>query len=203
MQQAITWANIDLDLCCHMASLCQWLKEAMRHFGMISASCTQKHIHILHVCSHHSQSWNLYSIPSQGKNAIWYPFSHLCLGLKFSPILNKVGNPICPSFQWPLNLWKASCLYPQRCRLNRFGYRIPISLSSAVRSNEMDDWPVDIGIKENMYNTLFNEWITQMILFIWSQHGPVYPIMQIILTNMLKPCNQMNFIIIRLTKPKS
>ena len=27
-------------------------------------------------------------------------------------------------------------------------------------------WPVDIGIKETIYNKLFNEWVTQMILFI-------------------------------------
>ena len=63
-------------------------------------------------------------------------------------------------------------------------------------------WPVDMAIKDNIYNKLFNEWVTQMILFIWSQHGAVYPIMKIIRTNMLKPCNQMNFIIIILTEPK-
>ena len=64
-------------------------------------------------------------------------------------------------------------------------------------------WPVGIIIKKNIYNKLFNEWGTQLILFIWSQHEAVYPIMKIIRTNMLKPCNQMNFIIISLTEPKS
>ena len=24
-------------------------------------------------------------------------------------------------------------------------------------------WPVDMGIRENIYNKLFNEWVTQMI----------------------------------------
>ena len=38
-----------------------------------------------------------------------------------------------------------------------------------------------------------------MILFIWSRHGAVYPIMTITWTNMLKPCSQINFIIINLT----
>ena len=42
-----------------------------------------------------------------------------------------------------------------------------------------------------------------MILFIWSQLGAVCPIMKITKTDMLKPCNQMNFIIINLTESKS
>ena len=28
-------------------------------------------------------------------------------------------------------------------------------------------WPVDIIIKDNIYNKLFNERVTQLILFIW------------------------------------
>ena len=44
------------------------LKEAISHFGMISASCTLKHIHIACILpSHHSHFWYLYSTPSQGK----------------------------------------------------------------------------------------------------------------------------------------
>ena len=76
------------------------LKAESRHFDMISANWTDKHISILHV-------YFQFIIFILG---ISTPLHHFCFWMKCSPIPNKVGNPICPSFKWPLNPWKVSCL---------------------------------------------------------------------------------------------
>ena len=75
----------------------QTLKDARRHFGMISASCTPNHICTPHAYgSHHGHSWYPYSVHRRDMQ-----FNiHLVIlnGLKFSSIPNEVENPIWPPF---------------------------------------------------------------------------------------------------------
>ena len=63
-------------------------KEATCHFDMICSSWTHKHISILHV---------YFTVII----SILDTRTHFCFGLKCSPILNVVRNPMCPSFSIP------------------------------------------------------------------------------------------------------
>ena len=99
--------------------------------------------------------------------------------------------------------WEARCLWPKPNRTNRLGCWLStfVSQSSSEQYSSEKSLPVDIGIKEIVWNYICHEWSTKMtclMLYIWSYDGAVCLAMEIIWTNMLKPCHKMNIIIVNL-----